>query len=257
MEAMRSLRNFMDRGKYPPHPGIQERKVWGCFDPVVAKSKYRGASIPLHNHLSPVIRWITDLNQQMPDASHPLAAFLWKTDQLPPAQYAYRIERWVLDGLRKQEHLSFGLTSLSDGRIWSAIESERFLGQALQSAGRWDFPEVDSDCWKQSQNRLKTQLATWFDQVCRDFDARNQSLLQIQVAQVNRHFDRRRAIDHQRLATMREKGRREAMLRLVEANMQKDNDRRRNRIEEMEGHATFSPEVSELGAGIIKVEDMS
>lgn len=257
MEAMRSLRDFMDRGKYPPHPGIQDRKVWGCFDPEVAKSKYRGAPIPLHNHLSPVIRWITGLNQQMPDSSHPLAAFLWKTDQLPPAQYAYRIERWMLEGLRKQEHLSFGLTSLSDGRIWSAVESERFLGQALQIAGRWDFPEVDPDGWKQSQYRLKTQFATWFDQVCRDFDARNQSLLQIQVAQVNRHFDRRRSIDHKRLATMREKGRREAMLRLVEANMQKDNDRRRNRIEEMECRATFSPEVSELGAGVIKVEAMT
>jgi hypothetical protein len=46
------------------------------------------------------------------------------------------------------------------------------------------------------------------------------------------------------------------MLRLVESNMQKDSNLRRHRIEEMESRATFTPEVSELGAGVIKVETM-
>jgi hypothetical protein len=53
---------------------------------------------------------------------------------------------------------------------------------------------------------------------------------------------------------MREKGRREAMLRLVEANMQKDDERRERRIEEIESRAAFIPEVSELGAGVIKAD---
>jgi hypothetical protein len=53
---------------------------------------------------------------------------------------------------------------------------------------------------------------------------------------------------------MKASGRRESMFRLVEANMQKDDVIRRHRIEEMESHATFTPEVSELGAGVIKVE---
>jgi SNF2 family DNA or RNA helicase len=256
MDAMRSLRDFIDQGKYPSHPGIQERKIWGCFDIDVAKVKYRGQPIPLHNHLSPVVRWITHQNQQHPDSSHPLAAFAWQTDQLEPGHYAYRIERWTMVGLRTQEHLSFGLTSFGAAKVFSAIESERFIGQALQGAERWDFPDIQAQPWQGAQLRLKSKLSEWFDQACRDFDARNQSLLQIKIGQVNRHFERRRSSDTKRLETMQASGRRDTMLRLVESNMQKDSNLRRHRIEEMESRATFTPEVSELGAGVIKVETM-
>ena len=44
------------------------------------------------------------------------------------------------------------------------------------------------------------------------------------------------------------------MLRLVQSNMEKDDERRRHRIDEIQDRATFIPEVSDLGAGIIKVE---
>jgi len=256
MDAMRSLRDFIDQGKYPMHPGIQERRIWGCFEVEIAKLKYRGQPIPLHNHLSPVIRWITSLSQQQSGSSHPLAAFSWKTDQLAPGHYAYRIERWTMEGLRKQEHLSFGLIRFGEDSVLSAVDSERIIGQALQHAMQWDFPEVEPNEWRAAQQGLKSQLATWFDQACSDFDARNQSLLQVKIAQANRHFDRRRSSDQKRLDTMQASGRRESMLRLVEANMQKDNELRRHRIEEMESQATFTPEVSELGAGVIKVETL-
>ena len=254
MEASRSLRDFIDRGKYPSHPGIIDRKVWGTFDAEVAKLKLRGVMVPLHNHLSPLIRWITSQNEITPGGAYPLAAFTWKTQMLPSGQYAYRIERWALAGLRKQEHLCFGLAELASGKIRPALESEMLLGIALQEAERWDFPEVQTQLWRDSQASLKRQFIEWFDQACHDFTARNDGLLQIQIAQVNRQYDRRRSIDQQRLATMREKGRREAMLRLVQSNMEKDDERRRHRIDEIQDRATFIPEVSDLGAGIIKVE---
>jgi len=159
-----------------------------------------------------------------------------------------------MEGLRKQEHLSFGLIPFEEDRVSSAVDSERFIGQALQQAKQWDFPDVDAQVWKAAQQGLKSQLAIWFDQACSDFEARNQSLLQVKIAQANRHFDRRRSSDQKRLDTMQASGRRESMLRLIEANMEKDNEHRRHRIEEMENRATFTPEVAELGAGVIKVE---
>ena len=71
---------------------------------------------------------------------------------------------------------------------------------------------------------------------------------------MERHFARRRAIDKQRLETMRSKGRRESMLLLVERNIQKDEQRCETRISKLRDRASFSPEVSEIGAGIISVE---
>ena len=188
MEASRSLRDFIDRGKYPSHPGIIDRKVWGTFDAEVAKLKLRGVMVPLHNHLSPLIRWITSQNEITPGGAYPLAAFTWKTQMLPSGQYAYRIERWALAGLRKQEHLCFGLAELASGKIRPALESEMLLGIALQEAERWDFPEVQTQLWRDSQASLKRQFIEWFDQACHDFTARNDGLLQIQIAQVNRQY---------------------------------------------------------------------
>jgi len=254
LDAYRSLQDFIERGKYASHPGILERKVSGTFDPEVSKVKVRGKPVPLHNHLSPFIRWVTAQNQLAPGAAHPLAAFRWETRLLEPGRYAYRIERWELAGLRKQEHLCFGLVRLGAKDVLSATDSEKFLGIALQEASRWDFPEIELSLWRDSQEILKSQFFEWFDQTCTDFRARNESLLQIQVSQVNRHFDRRRDTDRKRLQTMQERGRREAMIRLVQSNMDKDDERRRHRIEEMTDRAAFSPEVSDLGAGVIKVE---
>jgi len=254
MEAAHSLRDFVALGKFGSHPGIQERKIWGSFDPEITKLSHRGHPIPFHNHLSPFIRWVTHLNRQVPDSRHPLAAFSWNTEELPVGKYAYRIERWSLVGLRTQEHLSFALVGLETGKVIPAGESERLIGLALQSNGRWDFPDIDSREWTGSQQKLKNQLSLWFDQACLDFAARNQSFLQIQLAQIDRQFKRRRATDIQRVATMREKDRGENMIRLVEANMQKDDERRRHQTEEIHARATFTPEVSELGAGVIRVE---
>ena len=254
MEAMVSLRDFIEQGKYPSHPGILGRKVWGTFNTEVAKNRELGTTFPLHNHLSPLIRWITRRNEHASGGVHPLAAFRWRTNKLLPGIYAYRIERWTLVGLRKQEHLCFGVSNMTTGEVWPSLEAEKLLGFALQESDRWDLAEVEQESWLDVQARIKEQFALLFDQACRDFEVRNSGLLQIQVAQVTRHFDRRMSIDQRRLATMKEKGRKQAMLRLIESNMEKDQERRLNRITELQNRAIFSPEISEIGAGVIKVE---
>lgn len=254
MDAARSLADFVTQEKYPSHPGISDQRVWGTFHTEIAKLRDRNREIPLHNHLSPLVRWITSRNEQVTGGVHPLAAFKWRTKMLAPGIYSYRIERWTLTGLRKQEHLCFGISNMTTSEMWSPLDSEKLLGAALQEAERWDLAETEQELWLSTQRKLKQQFELLFDQACRDFEARNSGLLQIQVAQVNRHFDRRRSIDQQRLTTMKEKGRRDTMLRLVESNMKKDQERRVHRIGDLQHRAIFSPEISDIGAGLIKVE---
>lgn len=256
-DASRSLDDFMRAEKYPAHPGIRGRLVWGSFDPETANTRYRRQLIPLHNHLSPLVRWITKFNETTAAVSHPLAAFVWRTSDLSVGSYAYRIERWILSGLRKQEHLSFALVALGSGEVFSATDSERLIGCALASPDRWDFPSLDSSEWQEAQKLLKSTLSSRFDEACTDFGARNHTLLQIQVAQVERHFARRKEIDMQRLQTMQAKGRRESMMQLVLRNIEKDEERARIRVENMNSRAAFSPEIAEVGAGLIRVESAS
>jgi superfamily II DNA or RNA helicase len=254
IEAADSLADFISRGKHPSHPGISHRKVWGTFDPRISEEVFQGKKIPLHNHLSPFIRWMTQRNEHQPGSTHPLSAFSWSTDILPSGLYAYRLQRWTLQGLRKQEYLSYALVRLGEKDPFPALDAEKHVGEALQQARRWSYPELDSEHWRTSQECLKASQASAFDKECYDFQARNETLLQVQVAQVNRHFDRRLDTDKRRLETMREKGRRESVIRLVETNMEKDRERRNHRLEILETRAAFIPEVADLGAGIIKVE---
>ena len=253
IEAADSLKEFVSKGKHPSHPGISHRKVWGTFDPKIAEEVFQGKKIPLHNHLSPFIRWMTQRNEYQPSSTHPLSAFCWNTSILEPGLYAYRLQRWNLQGLRKQEYLSYALIQLGDENPFLPLDAEKHVGEALQQAHPWNYPEIDITQWKIAQECLKESQALLFDRECYDFQARNETLLQVQKAQVNRHFNRRLGTDMRRLDTMRLKGRRESMIRLVESNIHKDRDRRSHRLDSLEAKATFLPEVADLGAGVIKV----
>jgi len=256
IDAADALGDFINRGKYPTHPGIGHRKVWGTFDSQVADEYHQGKKIPLHNHLSPFIRWMTQRNEHQPGSTHPLSAFTWNTTSLVSGLYSYRIQRWTLQGLRKQEYLSYALVRIGENTTFSSVDAEKVLGEALQQARRWSYPELDVALWTSSQEILKQSQVRLFDRECYDFQARNETLLHVQMAQVNRHFDRRRETDKRRRETMREKGRRESVIHLVETNMAKDQERRDHRLESLETRAKFLPEVVDLGAGVIKVESI-
>ena len=63
-------------------------------------------SVSFANHLSPLVRWVTKVNEDRFRSFYDVSALIVTHPTLPPGDYCYRIERWQMRGLSTKETLS-------------------------------------------------------------------------------------------------------------------------------------------------------
>ncbi len=205
------------------------------------------------NHLSPLIRWVTNVNRDRAHVFFDVSALLVDHSDLPLGDYCYRIERWNLKGLSNREMLAYGICSLSNGNIYSADESEMIIQHLLRRAEDWNYVDADRENLIRAHDVLEEKMGSRFADAVSDFEAENSTAYQIKVQRVKGFYDRRIAQDEQRLRTLREAGRDPRMFRLAEGRLNKARDNREKRIRELKEKARTDPTQAQVAAGIFRV----
>ena len=125
-EARSSLGNFIGEDRSMSVRPLRQREFIITFRRGIIQSipLNQRSNIHFMNHFSPLVRWITKINQDRTHSFFNLSAIKIRHPNLNPGDYFYRIERWKIKGLHNKERLAYGIRSLKDGKNLSSEESE-------------------------------------------------------------------------------------------------------------------------------------
>ena len=225
--------------------------IRGTFDPTVARQRISGRKVPLVNHLSPLLRWMTHEASQR-ERCH---AALCKTSlpaEYPKGRYVFAIQKWTFAGLKARETLRYSLVHVDSGRLFGAEESEEIFGRALALAGPV-APRAASKDELECVNRAFDDLQARFEVAHDMFVAENQNTALIQRRQLQEHFGRRLTEAGQRLQTAQLNGRTKA-IPMFKANLDKleqQRDFRMSQIEESNDKARGSGSQVDVAIGTL------
>jgi len=205
------------------------------------------------NHLSPLIRWITQINQQNEHAFFNVSAIIIDEPTLAEGDYCYRIERWRLKGLSDRETLAYGIEPIGDKGWPTADECETVIQNILRNSRDWDYVDCNRQSLAVAHGRLENDLQKRFSSALEEFEAENQTNYQMKVQRVTSIFDRRIAQDQQRLRTLRDAGRDPRVIRATEGRLQAGIRNKEQRLRELEQRAKVDMENAEVAAGVFRV----
>ena len=210
-------------------------------------------SVHFMNHISPFIRWITKINREREHIFFDTSSILISHEKLPPGDYCYRIERWKLKGLSLRETLAYGIGSLSDGRKYSAEESEIIVQYILRNGKDWDYVDCDKERLIVAHKKLEEEMGIRFSEAVTNFDAENITSLQIKTQRVRGFFDRRIEQDKKRLQTSRDAKRGPQAIRLAEGRLQAALRNKERKLIDLKTNAKIDIEQAQVAAGVFCV----
>ena len=210
-------------------------------------------SVHFMNHLSPLIRWITQINKERAHTFFDVSALTMTHPSLPPGDYCYRVERWKLAGLSNREILSYGVGPLSSDLIYSEDHSELIFQYFLRQANDWVRVDCDKKALLNKHSALESELNRRFDSAVTDFVAENETSYQIKEQRVRSIFDRRIEQDKQRLRTLREANRAPRIIRMAEGRLKAGTNNKEKRLHELAEKAEVDMEQAQVAAGVFRV----
>lgn len=206
------------------------------------------------NHLSPLVRWITQINRERAHGFYDVSALKIRHESLPPGDYCYRVERWKLRGLSGRELLAYGVRSLVPGEpTLSSGESESLIQYLLRNGTDWDYASCDREALAAAHDQLDEEFARRFSTAVEEFQAENETAHQIKQQRVRAIFDRRVAQDEQRLRTLREARRDPRIIRLTEGRLKGALDNKEQRLRDLDERARIDMEQAPVAAGVFQV----
>jgi len=204
------------------------------------------------NHISPLIRWITENNRKRAHSFYNVSALLVKHPDLPPGDYCYRIERWQLQGLSVRETLAYGVQSLLDERRYTIEESEIIIQYLLRHGEDWNYVNCDMKELLVAHKALEADMAVNFFSALEDFKVTNDTSYQIKVQRVQGFFERRIAQHEQRIRTLRETGKNQ-MIPAAEGLLKTAKNNRDQRLNELKEKVKLDMEQAQVAAGVFRV----
>lgn len=210
-------------------------------------------SVHFVNHLSPLIRWITQMNRERSHTFYDVSALLINHPDLPKGDYCYGIERWKFKGLSNQECLAYGIHLISDGMSYSGDMAEDIVQHLLHNGKDWDYVDCDLESLSAAYKDLEQDFVDRFSSAVTDFEAENATTYQIKVQRVQSFFDRRIAQDEQRIRTLREAGRDPRIINAAEGRLQSAIRNRDQRLDELQEKAQIDIERIQVATGVFRV----
>ncbi len=207
------------------------------------------------NHLSPLIRWITKINKDREHEFYKVSSIVVNSRDLPAGHYHYRIDRWKLSGLIKQEKLAYGLISLKNQKVILPDDSESMFQTILHNGQEWSFREYDQDALIRCYDLLEVSMLDFFSDAVMQFEAENTNIFQIKKERVNKIFNRRISQDEQRIRTLENSGGDERILRMARGRLAKANENKKQRLEDIYRKARVFPVRQEIAVGIVDVKN--
>jgi len=254
-EARSSLGNFIGEDRSLSTRPLRQREFSITFRREVLQRLLlnQRSGVYFINHLSPLIRWITKVNQDRAHSFFNLSAVRISHPDLNPGDYCYRIERWKLNGLHAKERLAYGIRSLADGMDYPAEESEVYTQHLLRNGSEWDYVDCDREALARAHDAVEEALAERFSAAVGEFQAENDTIYQIKTQRVRAIFDRRITQHEQRLQTLRQAGRDPRVIRATEGQLRTAIDNKEQRLQELNEKSKVDMEQSPVAAGVFRV----
>jgi SNF2 family DNA or RNA helicase len=206
------------------------------------------------NHLSPLVRWITQHNRDRSHAFYKVSALQLHHEDLPPGDYCYRIERWVLKGLTTRETLAYAVTALSaDGTGLEADQAEQAMQEVLRKGKDWDYVDCDTKLLADTHEVLSTVLEDRFNEAYKAFDAENKTTVQIRMKRAENHWDRLISQSEKAIQTMTQSGQKESLIRGRETRLRNERQNKDERLTELGKGSEVEPDPSEVAAGVFRI----
>jgi len=256
-DARESLRDFIHGDQSVSASPLRQREFFITFKREVLQRlphKFRN-KICFINHLSPLIRWITKINKDREHEFYKLSSVVINREDLPAGHYLYRVERWKLSGLIRQEKLAYGLISLNDQETISLNHSESIFQTILYNGQDWSFREYDQNALVRCYDLLEESMSASFSDAVKQFEVENINLFQIKKERINKIFNRRISQDEQRIRTLENSGGEERILRMARGRLTKANENKKIRLEDTDRKARVLPIKEEIAIGIVDVKN--
>jgi DNA-binding PucR family transcriptional regulator len=201
--------------------------------------------------LSPLVRWITALTRESADGFFNVSALQLNESGWPKGVWVYRMERWMLKGLRLQEQLAYAAQQVGASHPLNPSQAEQFLQTALREGRDWSYPVYSDSDVSAVHQQLEEHLSSRFDDTIARFRAENVNSFQIRIERARNLFDRRIEQDRQRIVSLRQNQRSDQAVRLAEARLRKAEENRQRKIDELTAKSQVDVDKSEIAAGII------
>jgi len=253
-EAQSSLSNFIRDDRSISARPFRQREFNITFRREVLQhlTTTQRRTVHFTNHISPLIRWITQINRERAHSFFNVSALLIKHPDIPPGDYCYRIERWKLQGLSVRETLAYGIQSLLDGRKYTIEESEIIVQYLLRHGRDWDYVNCNMTALLAAHKELEIGMAASFSSALEDFEVMNDTSYQIKVQRVQGFFDRRIAQHEQRISTLHE-SQNDRMIPAAEGLLRTARDNKEQRLKELKEKVGLDMEQAEVAAGVFRV----
>jgi len=256
-EAQTSLASFIDNDRSLSARPLRQRGFSITFRREVHEKLPVSQRRYVHfvNHLSPLIRWITQRNRDGVQTFYNVSALILDDSQLLPGEYAYRVQRWKFHGLAPRDSLTFAVWSIGTGRALDADQSEMVMQKILRQGKDWDYPDFSHESLLDAYNVLGRELEARFDTELEVFEAENSTAVQIRVQRAINHWDRLIQQSEKAIETMKVLGRRESMIRGRETRLKNEMENKARKINELEHGAQIDFETEGVAAGVFRVVD--
>ncbi|MEX0287783.1 MAG: SNF2-related protein [Flavobacteriaceae bacterium] len=205
------------------------------------------------NHLSPLIRWITQLNEQGDHDFHKVSAIEVKHPNVQSGVYMYRIERWFFKGLTSRGSLNYAVMNMESGEVISEEISEQLIQNGMRIGSDWDYAKWSDTSLMDNYNCLVDAQLDRLDEAFSSFEAENDTTVQIRVRRASNHWDRLIRQSEQAIQTMIAAGRKESQIRSRRTRLSNERENKEQRLAEIKKGAETSPHQEEIAAGIIRV----
>ena len=210
-------------------------------------------SVSFINHLSPLIRWITNERMENGEEFVPAAAMKLATIGFQPGIWVFRIERWRFKGLRRSEVLAFGACSIDGSAALSRDDAERLVGLALRDGESWPYPNYPAEdavaCCEALEQFLATERSAMFDA----FAAENSTTTEIRKQRIEAQKNRELASIQQALNTQQERGRSEAVIELTRQKLARTCERFDGKLRELCDTSASNQGYVEVAIGVCLV----
>jgi SNF2 family DNA or RNA helicase len=255
-EARMSLLGFISNDRTISARPLRHKEIKFSFDREVIKRLPSALRSSVHfiNHLSPLIRWMTKVNQDRDHEFHKLSALKLKAGPLPVGEYLYRIERWKMQGLSNFEKLAYGIIPIQNGNPLSEDNAELIFQKILMESENWSYRSYDANLMLEKYDQLKSEMSKWFAEALSQFKAENDSSYQIKTTRVENIYSRRIQAHEDRLTTLIQRGREERYIKGAETRLRNTQETMASILQKLKGKSILLPERGGIATGIISVE---
>ncbi|MCC5840386.1 MAG: DEAD/DEAH box helicase family protein [Opitutales bacterium] len=205
------------------------------------------------NHLSPLVKWMTKVNQASAQSFYNTSALIVSTNNLPPGVYAYKVERWKMAGLGNRENMAYAVMGLADGEPVAPDVAEQTVQTLLRDGRDWDYPEFDPERVLETLEAMEEQLLARFGKAFSDFEDENEAALNMRVQRTESHFNRRIDQDRRQLQTLRERERSERVIQMTENRLQRNLRLKEEKLRKLRQRGETDLSQQTVGAGVFLV----